>query len=121
MSQAEHDRRVDYVELAATDFDATKRFYTEAFGWKFTDYGPDYMAFWDGRLNGGFYKADKVIRGGPLVVIYAVDLEALQAAVVTAGATITKETVSFPGGRRFQFSDPSGNELAVWSDQEPAS
>jgi len=54
MNQAEHDRRVDYVEFAATDFDATKRFYTEAFGWKFTDYGPDYMAFWDGRLNSGF-------------------------------------------------------------------
>lgn len=53
-------------------------------------------------------------------MIYALDLERLHAAVVAAGATITKETVSFPGGRRFQFSDPNGNELAVWSDQEPA-
>jgi predicted enzyme related to lactoylglutathione lyase len=79
------------------------------------------MAFWDGRLNGGFAKADEVVRGGPMVVIYAVNLEALQATVVTAGAPITKEIVSFPGGRRFQFSDSNGNEFAVWSDQEPAS
>lgn len=117
MSQAEHDHRVDYVEFSSTDLDATKTFYTNAFGWAFTDYGPDYTAFNDGRLNGGFAKSDTVSSGGSLVVIYATNLEALHVAVVTAGGSITKETFPFPGGRRFHFSDPSGNELAIWSDQ----
>ena len=117
MSQAEHDRRVDYVEFAATDLEATKRFYTSVFGWKFTDFGPDYCSFEDGRLNGGFFRADTVVTGGALVVIYAVDLASVEGDVKSSGGTITKEIFSFPGGRRFQFTDPSGNELAVWSDK----
>jgi len=112
----ERDRRIDYIELPATDIAATKRFYSDAFGWKFTDYGPDYTSFEDGRLAGGFTKDGTVAKGGPLVVIYADKLEAVEAKVRQAGATIVKPIFSFPGGRRFHFSDPSGNELAVWSE-----
>jgi len=112
----ERDRRIDYIELPATDIAATKRFYIDAFGWKFTDYGPDYTSFEDGRLAGGFTKDGKVAKGGPLVVIYADNLEAVEAKVRQAGGTIVKPIFSFPGGRRFHFSDPSGNELAVWSE-----
>ena len=112
----ERDRRIDYIELPATDIAATKRFYSDAFGWKFTDYGPDYTSFEDGRLAGGFTKNGTVAKGGPLVVIYADKLEAVEAKVRQAGATIVKPIFSFPGGRRFHFSDPSGNELAVWSE-----
>jgi uncharacterized protein len=112
----ERDRRIDYIELPATDIAATKRFYVDAFGWKFTDYGPDYTSFEDGRLAGGFTTNGKVVKGGPLVVIYADNLEGVEAKVRQAGATIVKPIFSFPGGRRFHFSDPSGNELAVWSE-----
>ena len=112
----ERDRRIDYIELPATDIAATKRFYVDAFGWKFTDYGPDYTSFEDGRLAGGFTKDGRVAKGGPLVVIYADSLEAVEAKVRQTGATIVKPIFSFPGGRRFHFSDPSGNELAVWSE-----
>jgi predicted enzyme related to lactoylglutathione lyase len=111
-----NDRRIDYIEFPATDVAQTKAFYTGVFGWKFTDYGPDYASFEDGRLTGGFAKVDKVTRGGPLVVMYAVDLAATEAAVKASGGKIVKETFSFPGGRRFHFTDPSGNELAVWSE-----
>jgi predicted enzyme related to lactoylglutathione lyase len=116
MSQAEQDRRIDYVEFGATDIEATKRFYSSVFGWKFTAYGPEYTAFEDGRLSGGFTTMAKA-GGGPLVVIYASDLEGMLAAVKDAGAKITKDIFSLPGGRRFQFDDPNGNELAVWSDR----
>ena len=116
MSQAEHDRRIDYVEFAATDLDRTKQFYTDAFGWRFEDYGPDYTSFQDGRLAGGFERKPSVRAGGPLIVIYASDLAALQASVTKAGGAIVRPPFAFPGGRRFHFADPSGNELAVWSD-----
>jgi predicted enzyme related to lactoylglutathione lyase len=117
MGQEEHDKRVDYVEFKVTDLEAAKAFYSGAFGWKFQDWGPDYASFEDGRLTGGFHRSDEVAPGGPLVIIYAVDLEAVEAGVRANGGTIVKEIFSFPGGRRFHFTDPSGNELAVWSDQ----
>ena len=117
LQKPEHDRRIDYIELPATDIAATRAFYAGVFGWKFTDYGPDYTSFEDGRLNGGFHKVDAVTTGGPLVVIFAMDLAALEARVRDAGGTIVVDTHSFPGGRRFHFTDPSGNELAVWSDR----
>jgi D-aminopeptidase len=117
MVQEEHDKRVDYVEFKATDLEAAKAFYSGAFGWKFQDWGPDYASFEDGRLAGGFQLAEEVTRGGPLVIIYAVDLEAAEASVRANGGTIVREIFSFPGGHRFHFTDPSGNELAVWSDQ----
>lgn len=116
MSQAEHDRRMDYIEFPATDIEATKRFYSTVFGWEFTDYGADYTSFRDGRLAGGFYAVGDVPRGGPLVVMYATDLEKMEELVTGNGGTIVKETFEFPGGRRFHFTDPSGNELAVWSE-----
>jgi D-aminopeptidase len=117
MGQEENDKRVDYVEFEVTDLEAAKAFYSGAFGWKFQDWGPDYASFEDGRLTGGFHLSEEVTRGGPLVIIYAVDLEAVEAGVRANGGTIVNEIFSFPGGRRFHFTDPSGNELAVWSDQ----
>jgi predicted enzyme related to lactoylglutathione lyase len=117
LQSAEHDRRIDYIEFPVTDVAAAKRFYGDAFGWRFEDYGPDYVSFQDGRLNGGFTKADHVRPGGPLVVVFAVDLAAAEARVKKAGGRIVRETFSFPGGRRFHFTDPSGHELAVWSDR----
>jgi hypothetical protein len=117
MPQDDHDRRVDYVEFPATDLDPIKAFYTQAFGWKFTDYGPTYSSFEDGRLTGGFTTAAKMGIGGTLVVIYAVDLEAVQTSIRQSGGSIVKEIFEFPGGRRLHFTDPSGNELAVWSDK----
>ena len=118
MSQSDHNRRIDYIELPVTDVAAAKKFYGAAFGWSFEDYGPDYASFADGRITGGFRQEAKVARGGPLVVIYALDIAALEAAVKKAGGKIVKPTFSFPGGRRFHFTDPSGNELAVWSDRK---
>ncbi|HTP89981.1 MAG TPA: VOC family protein [Bryobacteraceae bacterium] len=110
------DGQIDYIEFGALDITATKTFYTAAFGWKFTDYGPDYCSFEDGRLTGGFAHVKEIARRGPLVVFYAADLEAMEAKVKAAGGTIVKPIFSFPGGRRFHFTDPSGNELSVWSD-----
>jgi predicted enzyme related to lactoylglutathione lyase len=113
----QNDRRIDYIEMGATNVAATKRFYIDAFGWKFTDYGPDYTSFEDGRLSGGFRKVDSVGSGGALVVIYAVDLADVEQRVRRAGGKIVKPAFEFPGGRRFHFADPSGNELAVWSER----
>ena len=117
MSQAEQDRRVDYIEFQATNIDETKTFYSEVFGWEFTDYGPDYTSFTDGRLSGGFAVATDVRAGGPLVVLYSTDLAQIEARVREHGGRIVREIFEFPGGRRFHFGDPSGNELAVWSDR----
>ena len=89
MTTREHDRRIDYIEFSVSDVAAAKRFYSTAFGWKFTDYGPDYAAFEDGRLTGGFHGGGAARPGGPLVVIYAVDLEAVQRSVEAAGGRIT--------------------------------
>lgn len=116
MSQPENDKRIDYVEFGATDLEATKAFYTSVFGWQFEDYGPDYTSFHDGRLYGGFYRVEAVPQSSPLIVLYATDLEGMLAQVVGAGGKIVKEIFSFPGGRRFHFADPNGNELAVWAD-----
>jgi D-aminopeptidase len=117
VSQKDHDLKIDYIELPTTDVASVKTFYGRVFGWKMQDWGPDYASFEDGRLTGGFRQEDRVEAGGPLVVIYAVDLEATEAAVRAAGGEIVQEIFSFPGGRRFHFRDPVGNELAVWTDQ----
>jgi predicted enzyme related to lactoylglutathione lyase len=118
LHDAAHDRRIDYIEMASTDIAETKRFYRDVFGWKFTDYGPEYTSFEDGRLSGGFYKADTTRAGTVLVVLFALDLVAMEERVRAAGGGIVKPAFSFPGGHRFHFSDPSGNELAVWSDRQ---
>jgi len=117
MAQGDHDCRIDYIEFGATDIGKTKQFYQQVFGWKFEDYGPDYTSFQDGRLSGGFTKDAKVRPANPLVVIYAARLEETEGKITHAGGKIVRKTYSFPGGRRFHFKDPSGNELAVWTDR----
>ncbi len=115
MSHVHHT--IDYIELTVSDMAAARAFYSAAFGWKFNDYGPEYTGIQgDGpdREVGGF-TVGETTPGGPLVVLYSTDLEASAAAVEAAGGTIVKPIFSFPGGRRFQFTDPSGNELGVWS------
>ena len=116
MSQDEDNHRMDYIEFPATDIEATKRFYNSVFGWNFADYGPEYTSFHDGRLAGGFNMSVKPVKGGALVVLYAKALEATRQRVLAAGGKIVVETFEFPGGRRFHFADPNGNELAVWSE-----
>ena len=108
--------QIDYVEFSALDIAKTKKFYGDLFGWRFGDYGPDYTSFHDGRLSGGFSKQAHAQAHGTLIVIYAGKLEDMEAKVKSAGGAIVKPIFSFPGGRRFHFTDPSGNELAVWSD-----
>lgn len=115
-----NDQRIDYIELPGSNFEQLETFYSQTFGWTFQDYGPEYRAFNDGGLDGGFYKSDlksSTAQGAALVILYAVDLEATHAQVLAAGGSICKEIFSFPGGRRFHFLDPHGNELAVWSEK----
>src|SRR4026208_1982382 len=113
MSKPEHNRTIDYIQFGATDIEATKRFYSACFGWKFTDYGPDYVAFEDGRLTGGFTTESKP-GGAPPVVLYAGNPEEIFAAGEAQRPPAGREIFSFPGGRRFRFLDPNGNELAIW-------
>lgn len=109
-----HD--IDYIEFTVRDLDASKAFYRKAFGWTFNDYGPEYAGIQGAdREIGGFHQTDELRRGGPLPVLYSDRLEQTLAAVREAGGRIVKEPTAFPGGRRFHFVDPSGNELAVWS------
>jgi predicted enzyme related to lactoylglutathione lyase len=117
MADAPHAHHsIDYIEFDVTDVAKAKTFYASAFGWAFTDYGPDYCGIkGEGREVGGFRKVDSVRTGGPLVVLFSKDLEASLRAVKEAGGKVLKEPFSFPGGRRFEFADPSGNELAVWA------
>lgn len=117
------DGKIDYVELPGGELAKVKEFYSTAFGWRFIDYGPAYAAFENAGLDGGFQAdpgadpgtAPGADPGMPLVVLYAEDLEAMAATVVAAGGKIVVPIFSFPGGRRFHFRDPAGNELAVWS------
>ena len=106
------DGKLDYLELRGGDLAATKGFYAEAFGWSFTDYGPEYAGF-DQGLEGGFFQGGDV---PPLPVLYAKDLEAMVDKVTAAGGKVLRPIFAFPGGRRFHFADPAGNELAVWSE-----
>ena len=111
--------KIDYIEIPARDLHATKQFFTELFGWSFTDYGDAYTSFNDGRLSGGFYTSEttaSVETGSPLIVFYHPNLEDLLERVQRLGGGIKREIFSFPGGKRFQFTDPNGNEYAVWSD-----
>ncbi|GAB5410070.1 MAG: VOC family protein [Balneolaceae bacterium] len=109
---------INYIELKATNLETTKTFYQQAFGWSFTDYGPTYTAFSDSGVEGGFEKTDEEIVNGALIVLHHKELERIQKQVEEAGGEVIVPIFSFPGGRRFQFLDPSGNELAVWSEDE---
>lgn len=114
------NEQINYLEFPARDFEATKSFFTTVFGWNFVDYGPEYTAFSNAGINGGFYKSDlnaSSKNGSALIVFYSANLEASEIKIVKAGGEITVPTFSFPGGRRFQFTEPSGNEFAVWSDK----
>ena len=108
---------IDYIEFAVRDLAAAKRFYAAAFGWQFNDYGPEYAGIRsaDGEV-GGLHQTEGARNGGPLVVLYSNNLEQSLAAVRSAGGSIVREPFAFPGGWRFQFTDPSGNELGVWSE-----
>ena len=108
------DRKLNYLELYSADFRATKRFYASAFGWSFVDYGDDYVGFAYAGLDGGFQKGAPA---PPLPILYADDIEGAVRAVEGAGGEITRSIYAFPGGRRFHFRDPAGNELAVWTDK----
>ena len=107
--------KLDYLELPAGGgtLDSVKAFYSAAFGWTFTDYGPTYSAFDEG-LEGGFQTDAAQASAKPLPILYSEDLEATLAEVQSAGGRIVKPIFAFPGGRRFHFIDPAGNELAVW-------
>jgi predicted enzyme related to lactoylglutathione lyase len=114
--------KLNYVELHSRNLALTKAFFTEAFGWAFTDYGPEYTAFSNEGLDGGFFLSDKASTtetGAALVIFYSARLEETLAKVEAAGGIISTPTFAFPGGRRFHFIEPSGNEFAVWSDQPP--
>ena len=117
---SEHNYRIDYIEFPTTNIEKVKDFYSNLFGWAFTDWGTDYTSFDDGRLTGGFYLTDSPRVRGPLVIIYTEDLAALVLRIEEAGGRIVKPIFSFPGGQRFHFQDPVGNLLAVWSDAEQA-
>lgn len=115
----EHEK-ISYVEFPASNLDATKSFFSKTFGWSFEDYGPEYTAFSNAGLEGGFFRSERkadTTTGSALIVLYSSTLEETQAKVVDAGGSIVKEIFSFPGGRRFHFTEPSGNEFAVWSDK----
>ncbi|GAB5402621.1 MAG: VOC family protein [Aureliella sp.] len=117
--------KIDYIEFPAADLKSVECFYSAVFGWKFTWYGDAYLAFSDGQMDGGFFKteaapcpqSDNPHGVGTLVIMYSGDLEHTRDAVVAAGATLSKDIFEFPGGRRFQFLDPAGNELSVWSEK----
>ena len=114
----EHEK-INYVEFPANNLDATKEFFTTVFGWSFVDYGPEYTAFSDQGLDGGFFKSKlhaSTQKGSALIVFYSNNLEQTLAKIEHAGGTIIKPIFLFPGGRRFHFSDPNGNEFAVWSE-----
>lgn len=111
--------KIDYIETPSKDISATKVFFEKLFGWTFQDFGPDYIAFNDGRMAGGFYKSEKVAStaaGSTLTVFYTKELEALEQKVKELGGSVVKAIYSFPGGRRFHFTDPGGSEFAIWSE-----
>jgi predicted enzyme related to lactoylglutathione lyase len=111
---------IDYVEIPSRDVQKSRAFFEAFVGWKFTDYGPDYVSFEDGRINGGFFTSDKVsstASGSALAVIFTPDLERFREKTIKLGATITRDTFSFPGGRRFQFAEPGGSEFSIWTDK----
>jgi len=115
----EHEK-INYLEFPSKNIAITKKFFSEVFNWKFVDYGSDYVAFSNAGLNGGFFKSDQMVStksGSALVVMYSSELEKTCKKIEAAGGQIIKPVFDFPGGRRFHFADPNGNEYAVWSDK----
>ncbi len=111
------EKRIDYIEIPVTDLERTREFFAALFGWEFTEYGPDYFSFNDGRLDGGIRRSEgPAPASGVLVIFFSSDLERDYERVKELGATISEEIFDFPGGRRFHFVDPVGTEFAIWSD-----
>ncbi len=116
----EHEK-INYVELPSKDLNATKEFFIQVFGWSFQDFGPEYSAFSNQGIDGGFYKSDlssSTSNGATLIVFYSDDLETTQEKVEKANGVIIKQIFPFPGGHRFHFTEPGGNEFAAWSDKK---
>lgn len=111
------NNHINYIEFKAKDIEEIKEFYTKCFQWTFTDYGPTYAAFSNSGLEGGFEKTEDEIVNGALVVLYNNNLDTVKNIILQSNGQISKDIFTFPGGRRFHFVDPSGNELAVWSDK----
>ena len=107
--------QIQYLEFLSKDIQVIKRFYTACFDWIFTDYGPDYTAFEGDYIDGGFTSGIPV-KGSILVILYSKDIETTKEKIIKAGGKIAQDIFSFPGGKRFHFIDPDGNELAVWSE-----
>ncbi len=114
--------KINYVEFPAKDIKVAKDFFATVFGWSFVDYGPEYTTFSNQGIDGGFFQTDLVTsteNGSALIVFYSKNLGQTQAKIEGAGGAMVKPIFSFPGGRRFHFADPNGNEYAVWSDKKP--
>ncbi len=111
---AQQNDCIDYVELPVSDIERAKQFFGGVFGWKFNGFGDEYCEFSDGRMKGGFALSDTVTPGGALIVLYHNDLEVAKNKVLAGGGNISKDIFQFPGGERFQFTDPEGHEWAVW-------
>ncbi len=119
MNQINIPNKINYIEIPAKDIESTKTFFNKVFGWSFIDFGTEYCSFNDQGINGGFFKSDFTVstkNGSALIVLYSDELEVLQKKIESAGGTIIKPIFSFPGGRRFHFSDTNGNEYAAWSE-----
>ena len=121
MGEPAQHHSINYIEFSTTDIGRTKSFYSSVFGWKFQDWGPEYVGIdrQTAGIDGGFRKRTEQAQPGteaPLIVLYSRDLKATEAAVIAAGGSIVVPTFEFPGGRRFHFSDGAGNVLSVWSE-----
>ena len=109
------NNRINYIELYTNNLNQTKAFYGSVFGWSFEDYGPNYASFLNAGIDGGFEQTDEPIKNGVLVVLHHENLEEVIRLIEKNGGKISVDIFEFPGGKRFQFFDPAGNELAVWS------
>ncbi|TWU51576.1 VOC family protein [Rubripirellula reticaptiva] len=112
--------KINYIEFPSRNLAVTKTFFAKCFGWTFTDYGQEYTAFEGSGLDGGFFKADLAASpddGSALIVQHSEDIEQTFDKVQLNGGTICKPMFTFPGGRRFHFTEPTGNELAAWTDK----
>jgi len=113
--------KINYLEIPASDIQKNKQFFSDTFGWRFQDYGPDYCAIENAGIDGGFFRSDQAAStesGSVLIVLYSNDLKETQLAIQKNGGQIIKDIFSFPGGKRFHFEDPCGNEYAVWVESK---
>ncbi|MGB5344749.1 MAG: VOC family protein [Woeseia sp.] len=110
------ENRIDYIEIPVSDPASAREFFTALFGWEFQEWGPDYLSFSDGRLDGGLCRAATPAPAtGVLLIFYSEDLERDVDRITELGGKISRQTYDFPGGRRFHFTDPVGNEYAMWT------